>query len=110
MRLIFALVVFCLSSVVGYAQAAQSAHTTDITIACPKDDDFNRYATLLLDDVSAAILFKNDHHCVTLAPGTFVRLDQGSLQRESNHVCVRPVGSYDCLWTFAGHIKAEGTQ
>lgn len=89
---------------------SQGARTVDVTIACPKEEDFNRYATLLLDDVSAAISFKDDHNCVTLNPGTFVRVDKGSVQRDSNHVCIRPVGSYDCLWTFAGHIKIEGTK
>lgn len=85
----------------------QSAHTVDITIACPKEDDFVRYATLVGDDVSAAILFKNDHGCVTLAVGTFVKIDKGSVQRDFSHVCIRPVGSYDCLWTFAAHIKID---
>jgi hypothetical protein len=71
-----ALMIEC-SAIETAAQPKQSpaARTTDTTIACPKDDDFNRYATLLLDDVSAAILFKNDHHCVTLAAGTFVKID-----------------------------------
>jgi hypothetical protein len=86
---------------------SQSAHTVDITIACPKEDDFVRYATLLLDDISAAILFENDHNCVALPTGTFVRVDKGSVQRDFSHVCIRPVGAYDCLWTFAA-LEAKG--
>jgi hypothetical protein len=101
-----AILIFCLSHVAIYAQSP-SAMTVDITIACPKEEDFSRYNTLLLDHVSAAIMFKNDHDCVTLATGTFVRVDKGSVQRNFNHVCIRPVGSYDCLWTFAAHIKVE---
>jgi hypothetical protein len=101
--------IFCMvigpSLTAGHAQSP-SALTADITIACPKDEDFTRYATLLSDDVSAAILFEHDHGCVTLQPGAFVRVDQGSLQRETNHVCIRPTGSYDCFWTFAAHVKA----
>jgi hypothetical protein len=85
----------------------QSAVTVDRTLGCPKDEDFDRYATLVGDDVSAAILFTKDHNCVMLAPGTFVKIDKGSVQRASNHVCIRPTGAYDCLWTFSAHIKAE---
>ncbi len=92
------------------AQQPQSGVTVDTTIACPKDEDFQRYATLLLDDISAAILFKNDRHCVTLAAGTFVRIDHGSLQKDSNRVCIRPTGSYDCFWTFAGHVRSKDSK
>lgn len=96
------------SATESYAQPqSQSAHTVDITIACPKEEDFVRYATLLLDDVSAAVLFKNDHGCVTLPIGMFVKIDKGSVQRDFSHVCIRPRGAYDCLWTFAAHIKVE---
>ncbi len=101
--------ILCLSHFVAIAQSP-SARTADTTIACPKEEDFVRYATLLLDDVSAAIMFKNEHDCITLNPGAFVRVDKGSVQRDSNHVCIRPVGSYDCLWTFAGHIKIENAR
>lgn len=88
------------------AQAQMSAAVTvDNTPACKKDQDFTQYATLLLSDVSAAMAFRMDHDCSVLKPGTFVSVDQGSTQRKSNHVCIRPVGSYDCSWTFAGHIK-----
>ncbi|MDR3421504.1 MAG: hypothetical protein P4L80_09740 [Xanthobacteraceae bacterium] len=96
--------IFCLSH---RAARAQPAMTVDITIACPKEDDFVQYATLLSDDVSAAIAFKNDHNCVTLAPKTFVKIDKGSVQRDYSHVCIRPRGVYDCLWTFAAHVKVE---
>jgi hypothetical protein len=38
---------------------------------------------------------------------TFVKIDKGTLQNPSGHVCIRPIGSYDCLWTFAGHVQAD---
>ena len=98
--------VLCLSTVRCHTQSPP-ARTVDITIACPKEEDFSRYTTLLLDDISAAIMFKNEHGCLTLAASTFVRIDKGSIQRASSHVCIRPIGSYDCLWTFAAHIKVE---
>lgn len=82
------------------AAQSQPARTVDITIACPKDQDFDRYATLLLD-ISAAVLYKNDHDCVTLPKGMFVRVDQGSVERDFSHDCIRPVGSYDCF----GHMR-----
>jgi hypothetical protein len=93
----------------GSAHAEQlppSGVIADITIACPKDEDFRRYGILLTDDVSAAILFKNDHACVTLQPKTFVKIDRGSMAREFSLVCVRPRGLYDCLWTYAAHVTA----
>ena len=90
-----------------YAQTPQSATTIDLTIACPKDEDFSRYAVLITDEVSAAIFFKNEHGCVTLSPGTFVAMDKGSTARPFSHVCIRPRGSYDCLWTFAAHVKVN---
>jgi hypothetical protein len=89
------------------AQSAPVAKTDGPTIACPKESDFERYATLLLDDVSAAVSFELDHGCLTLASGTIVRIDHGSMQRGSNHICIRPVGSYDCVWTFAAHVRAK---
>jgi len=106
--------IFCRSLVflsLAWAPAvAQSplARTVDRAVSCPKETEFERYATLLTDDVSAAILFYHDHGCVMLAADTVVRIDKGSLQSPSNHVCIRPVGSYECLWTFAGHVQADG--
>ena len=90
------------------AASAESAAalTTDIAVACPTEAGFERYATLVTEDVSAAISYAADHGCISVPPGTVVRIDQGSTVREFSHVCVRPVGSYDCFWTFAAHIKA----
>jgi hypothetical protein len=104
------LVTECQMTKIAAQPLSQPAHTIDITIACPKDDDFSRYATLLLDDISAAILFKTEHNCVTLPAGIFVKIDKGSVARDFSHVCIRPRGSYDCLWTFAAHIKIENAQ
>ena len=83
------------------------AHTIDRAVSCPKEEDFGRYAALVADDVSAAILFYHDHGCVMMDAQTFVKIDKGKLQNPSGHVCIRPVGSYDCFWTFAGHVKAS---
>ncbi len=81
----------------------QAEMTDGATVACLKDENYDRYLTLLLDDVSAAIAYYTDHGCVMLPPKTHVKIDQGSTQQESNHVCT--VGSYNCLWTFAGNLK-----
>ena len=84
---------------------SQMARTVDITTACQSEDDFSRYATLLKDDVAAAIIFRNDHSCIVFSAHTFVRIDQGELMPETTHVCIRPVGSYVCYWTFAAHVE-----
>ena len=84
---------------------SQIARTVDITTACQSEDDFSRYATLLKDDVAAAIMFRNDHSCIVFSAHTLVRIDHGELMPETTHVCIRPVGSHVCYWTFAAHVE-----
>ena len=84
---------------------SQMARTVDITTACQNEDDFSRYATLLKDDVAAAIMFRNDHSCIVFSAHTLVRIDHGELMPETTHVCIRPVGSHVCYWTFAAHVE-----
>jgi hypothetical protein len=81
--------------------------TNETTIACRSDDDFERYATLLLDDVSAAIMFQMQRGCVKLAAHIPVRVDHISQHAGILHACIRPAGSYECFWTFAGHISTD---
>jgi hypothetical protein len=107
LRLILAFVVIFVV-VFGYlmhAYAAEQSMTDGRTTACLKEADFERYATLLQDDISAGIAYAMDHQCIMLPAKTFVRIDHGSTQNESNHVCIRPTSSYNCLWTFAGNLK-----
>jgi hypothetical protein len=47
---------------------SQMARTVDVTTACQSEDDFSRYATLLKDDVAAAIMFRNDHSSIVSVP------------------------------------------
>ena len=84
---------------------SQTARTVDIATACQNEDDFSRYATLLMDDVAAAVMFRNDHSCIVFSAHTFVRIDHGELMSETTDVCIRPVGSYVCYWTFAAHVE-----
>ena len=95
MRIWLILVVCCLAN--SMANAGQPAMTDGPTVACLKEANFERYLELLNDDISAAIAYYMDHGCVMLKPKTFVRVDQGSTLTKSNHVCIRPTGSYDCL-------------
>ena len=78
---------------VASAQAqAPAGHLVDPTFACPSDAEFSRYAYLVVDDKTAAAAYIVEHHCPTLKPGTPIRLEKGSVARDSNHVCIRPVG------------------
>jgi hypothetical protein len=88
----------------SFAQS-QMARTVDITTACQNEDDFSLYATLLKDDVTAAIMFRNDHSCTVFSAHTLVRIDHGVLMPETTHVCIRPVGPFVCYWTFAAHVE-----
>jgi hypothetical protein len=101
-----AIAMLALASATAGAQPARTGVTVDMAVACPKEADFTRYATLTVDDMAAAIAFKDAHGCVTLPVGAAVRIDDGSLQRDFSHVCVRPVASPECFWTYAAHIKA----
>jgi hypothetical protein len=89
------------------AVAAPNATTVDATVACPLEADFSRYTELLVDDVAAAVSYEIEHRCLILPPATFVRIDHGSLDRPTGHVCVRPAASYECFWTYGAHIKPE---
>ena len=84
---------------------SQTARTVDITTACQNEDDFSRYATLLMDDVAAAIMFRNDHSCIDFSAHTFVRIDDGELMPETTHVCIRPVESTRRPLDFAAHVE-----
>jgi hypothetical protein len=84
---------------------SQLARTVDITTACQSEDDFSRYATVLKDDVAAAVTFRNDHSCIVFSAHTLVRIDHGELMPETTHVCIRPVGPFVCYWTFAAHVE-----
>jgi hypothetical protein len=92
----------------GSAANAQTKEsmTDGPTVACLKEEDHERYAALLMDDVSAAIAYYLDHGCMMLPAKLFVRIDHGSMQ--TKRVCIRPTGSYDCLWTFSGNLMKEG--
>ena len=89
------------------AVAAPTARTIEKTMACPTEDDFHGYLALLITDVSAATAYALDHHCIGMEPGTIVSVEKGSTAALTDHVCVRPVGSTECFWTFAAHIKVE---
>jgi hypothetical protein len=53
---------------------SQLARTVDITTACQSEDDFSRYATLLMDDVAAANVFRDDRSCIVFSAHTLVRI------------------------------------
>jgi hypothetical protein len=90
----------------AHAQAPVG-HVVDPTFACGSDAEFSRYAYLVADDKTAAAIYLVEHHCPTLKPGTPIHIEKGSAVRDTNHVCIRPVGSTECVWTFAGHIKLD---
>jgi hypothetical protein len=90
----------------AYAQAP-AGRVADSTFACRTDAEFSRYAYLVADDKTAAAVYLVEHHCATLKPGTPIHLEKGSAARDSNHVCIRPVGYTECVWTYAAHINLD---
>jgi hypothetical protein len=93
---------------VAFARAqALAGHVVDLTVACGSDDEFSGYANLAPNTREVIVYLLFGHHCQWLKPGTPIHLEKGSVARDTDHVCVTPLGYPECVWTFAGHIKLD---
>jgi hypothetical protein len=90
----------------AHAQAP-AGHVIDTTSACWTDAEFSRYVYFMAADKAVAAVYLVAHRCPTLQPDTPIHLEKGSAARETNHVCIRPVGYIQCVWTYAAHIKLD---
>jgi hypothetical protein len=86
---------------------APTGQVIDVTSACWSDAEFSRYVYFLATDKAVAAVYLVAHRCPTLQPDTPFQLEKGSAARETNHVCIRPVGYIQCVWTYAAHIKLD---
>jgi hypothetical protein len=94
---------------VAFAHAQVPAgHVVDLTVACGSDDEFSGYANLVsTNDTIGATLYLLGHHCQWLKPNTPIHLEKGSATRDTDRVCVTPLGYTECVWTSAGHVKLD---
>jgi hypothetical protein len=91
----------------AHAQAL-AGHVGDPIVACESNDEFSGYAYLVsTKNIIGATIYLLGHHCQWLMPGTPIHLENSSAARDTDHVCVTPLGYTECVWTFASHIKLD---